>query len=175
MISGEEEVLFKYEDETRYFDWRRAQAWLEPETGEVVVRAVGGHPFTVSMPVVEVSACEIELEGERSLLGSIMMTGLDHTYGGEVGCWTALLFSPIGIIDYFRNRGVQIPVLKLTQSLPDESGQMQEVVLRLRSKRRGRRGQEETRALADRVGAYLREHGYDGLLPDPGPGRDTTE
>ena len=162
MISEVVEVLFKYEDETRYYGWRSARAWLEPETGEIVVRTLRSSAFTVSMPVAEVSAYEFEHEGERSLWGSIMMTALTD----EAGCLTALLFSPLAIIDSLRHGGVEIPVIKLTQTLPDETGQMQEVVLRLRSKQRGHRGQRETRMLADRVGAYLHQHGYTGPVPN---------
>lgn len=166
MISVDEEVLFKYEDETRYYDWRSARIWLEPETGEIIVRTLRSSAFTVSMPVDQISAYEIEVEPEQSLLGRIMMTAMNSTYGGDTGCLTGLLFSPMAIIDYLRRRNVTISVLKLTQTLPDETGQVQAVVLRLRSKQRGLRGQGEIRTLAERVTSYLHQHGFTGPVPD---------
>jgi len=148
---GFEQVVFEAEDETRYYKWRSASVKLEPVAGTITIYT---YP-EITVPVSEIASCEI-VEREDIRYFSL----LDFLF-------TVLLVSESAFIEGMTaKKNTMVPVIKLTQSTSDDSGQGW--VIHLRSRRRGQRGRVATFEMAHRIVAFLRQNGYSGPMPDLG-------
>jgi len=154
-----EQFLFEAEDGTRYYTWRSARVELEPVAGTITIYGYHVGKLTITVPVSEIASCEI-VEREETKYYS---RGLEAS-----GCGTdlvgLLLLRFIAIIEGIIAKNTMVPVIKLTQSATDDSGQGW--VIHLRSRRRGHLGRVATFEMAHRIVAFLRQTGYNGTIPE---------
>jgi hypothetical protein len=157
-------ILFEAEGETEYYTWRTGRAECDPGMGVITVCGVPGETPLITIPIDEVIGIEIIQRENISILLHIAFGALLADWNTGLGCLLSLILSPVAIVDRIVAKRTQFPAIKLTQSAG--SSPERGWTLTIRSKRRGRRGREETRELANHLADVLRESGYSGLMPD---------
>lgn len=154
-------VLVEVKDEAIYHKWRLAHATWEPESRALTVSAEPGGEELITLPVDEIARFEAVLRKGISTLPSIALGALLADSNTGLGCWLSLILAPIAAIDRAVASRTRVPVVRLTQAAADNPR-----TLWMRSRRRGRRGREETRDLANWLADALREAGYSGSMPN---------
>ena len=150
----QEQVLFEAKDEKRHYTWQPASVELDPVARALTIYGSPDGTPEITIPVSGIASCEIVEREDIS-------RNLGHMGGDPL---SLLLDVFLWIIDVLVAKATKVPVIKLTQSRSDDSGQGW--VGHLRSQRRGHRGQVATFRMAQRMVAFLRRSGYDGAIPE---------
>jgi hypothetical protein len=151
-----ERILFQVEDETSRHKWYTGSLVLEPAAGTITISGYRDGGPAISIPVSEIVGCEVvAMEEVRD------RTQAWYDSGEPLGC---LLVGFIAIIQHSLLKASLVPAIKLTQSMSD--GARKQRAVHLRSVERGDRGQVATAEMAHRIAAFLRQSGYDGVIPD---------
>jgi hypothetical protein len=157
-------ILFEAKDETNYYTWRIGYVEWESETGTLTITTVQRHNLAISLEADEVTGFEIVQREGISTLPHVALGALLADWNTGLGCLLSLILAPIALVDWIAAKRTRFPVIRLVQSNGD--GAEQGWTLDLRSRKRGRRGREETRALANRLADVLHNTGYGGSMPD---------
>ncbi len=151
-----ERILVQIEGETGRHEWRTASLALDPVAGAIKISGYRAGVPRISIPVSEISGCEIVVkEGGRDQ---------DPVVSGGGDLASAIFLGFIVLIGYAVGKAGQVPAIKVTQSVGD--GERRQRVIHLRSTETGDRGQAATAEIARRMAAFLRRSGYSGVIPD---------
>lgn len=158
----EEAIFFEIRDQSEYYTWRAG--WVEFDSGAGVIGMRGETALLVTIPAHTITGFEITMREEISILSHIALGALLADSNTGYGCLLSLILAPAAAIDRIITKRTHFPVIRLTQSMG--AGLEQESMIWIRSRRRGRRGREQTRELANRLAGMLRESDYGGTMPD---------
>jgi hypothetical protein len=157
-------ILFEAKDETNYYTWRTGYAEWESETGALTITAVQHHDLVISLRADEVTGFEIVQREGISTLPYVALGALLADWNTGLGCLLSLILAPFALADWIAAKRTKFPAIRLVQS--NGNGAEQGWTLDLRSRKRGRHGREETRALANQLADVLHNTGYGGSMPD---------
>ena len=153
--SEAERILVQIEGETGRHEWRTARLALDPAAGTVMISGYQTGVPRISIPVSEISGCEIVVREEGR--------DQDQAVSGGGDLAGAIFLGFIVLIGYAFRKAGQVPAIRVTQSVSD--GRRRQGVIHLRPAAMGDQGQAATAELARRMATFLRQSGYPGVIP----------
>lgn len=156
---SEEPILFEPDDGDSAYEWLPGRVDLLPVAGAITVCEYPDKGLTITIPVSEITSCEIV---EREEIPYLKRGWSDRDTGSDLGC--LLLAGFINLFDRAMAQAGVVPTIKLTQATSGDTGQGW--VVHLRSQMRGRRGRVATFEMAQRIATFLRGAGYGGAMAE---------